>query len=146
MHVFHSRDRAMPTTEERVERRLTAILAADVVGYSRLMEIDEEGTLATLKGMNFNMGDVADALKLTPTDGPAAGAKQAQPSKGGKAGPAAPLVDPLQWWGSLTTQFQQIAADAFKDAARPTDGSHPKDAAKAPAQPRKTAARTKRAK
>jgi adenylate cyclase len=29
---------------ERVERRLAAILAADVVGYSRLMEADEEGT------------------------------------------------------------------------------------------------------
>jgi len=35
--------------EERTKRRLTAILAADVVGYSRLMEQDEAGTLATLK-------------------------------------------------------------------------------------------------
>ncbi len=31
-----------------MERRLAAILAADVVGYSRLMEADEEATLATL--------------------------------------------------------------------------------------------------
>ena len=36
--------------EDRVERRLAAILAADVAGYSRLMGIDEEGTLAALKG------------------------------------------------------------------------------------------------
>ncbi len=35
--------------EERTQRRLAAILAADVVGYSRLMEADEAGTLATLK-------------------------------------------------------------------------------------------------
>jgi adenylate cyclase len=35
--------------EARVERRLAAILAADVVGYSRLMGADEEGTLASLK-------------------------------------------------------------------------------------------------
>src|SRR5580765_2554448 len=35
--------------EERVERRLAAILAADVVGYSRLMGANEEGTLAELK-------------------------------------------------------------------------------------------------
>jgi adenylate cyclase len=35
--------------EARVERRLAAILAADVVGYSRLMSLDEEGTLAALK-------------------------------------------------------------------------------------------------
>ena len=35
--------------EERTQRRLAAILAADVVGYSRLMEADEAGTLAALK-------------------------------------------------------------------------------------------------
>src|SRR5277367_48064 len=34
--------------DQRVERRLAAILAADVVGYSRLMGADEEGTLARL--------------------------------------------------------------------------------------------------
>jgi adenylate cyclase len=34
---------------ERVERKLAAILAADVAGYSRLMGADEEGTLARLK-------------------------------------------------------------------------------------------------
>jgi len=33
---------------ERVERRLAAILAADVAGYSRLMRLDEEGTLERL--------------------------------------------------------------------------------------------------
>src|SRR5512143_4011906 len=36
-------------TEERAQRRLAAILAADVVGYTRLMERDEAGTLAALK-------------------------------------------------------------------------------------------------
>jgi adenylate cyclase len=35
--------------ETRVERRLAAILTADVIGYSRLMGVDEEGTLAALK-------------------------------------------------------------------------------------------------
>jgi adenylate cyclase len=35
--------------DERVERRLVAVLAADVAGYSRLMGADEEGTLAQLK-------------------------------------------------------------------------------------------------
>ncbi len=34
--------------EARVERRLSAIFAGDVAGYSRLMEVDEEGTLARL--------------------------------------------------------------------------------------------------
>jgi TolB-like protein/Tfp pilus assembly protein PilF len=35
--------------QDRIERRLAAILAADVAGYSRLMGADEEGTLAQLK-------------------------------------------------------------------------------------------------
>ena len=35
--------------EERVNRKLAAILAADVVGYSRLMGADEAGTLSALK-------------------------------------------------------------------------------------------------
>src|SRR6188474_968776 len=35
--------------EERINRKLAAILAADVVGYSRLMGADEAGTLAALK-------------------------------------------------------------------------------------------------
>src|SRR5690242_5579312 len=34
---------------ERVQRRLAAVLAADVVGFSRLMHEDEAGTLAALK-------------------------------------------------------------------------------------------------
>ena len=36
---------------ERIERRLTAILAADVAGYSRLVEADEEGTLSQWKAL-----------------------------------------------------------------------------------------------
>jgi len=34
---------------ERVDRRLAAIFAADMVGYSRLMEADEEGVIARQK-------------------------------------------------------------------------------------------------
>ena len=42
---------------ERVERRLAAILAADVVGYSRLMGQDEAGTLARLKALRRELID-----------------------------------------------------------------------------------------
>ena len=35
--------------QERAQHRLAAILAADVVGYSRLMHLDEAGTLVALK-------------------------------------------------------------------------------------------------
>jgi adenylate cyclase len=42
---------------ERVERRLAAILAVDVAGYSRLMGEDEEGTLAALRAVRRELGD-----------------------------------------------------------------------------------------
>jgi adenylate cyclase len=54
-----------------MERRLTAILAADVVGYSRLMSADEAGTLTALKGVRagFIDGKIAEhrgrVVKLT---------------------------------------------------------------------------------
>jgi len=43
--------------EERVRRRLAAILATDVAGYSRLMGADEEGTLARLKALRSELLD-----------------------------------------------------------------------------------------
>ena len=43
--------------QARVERRLAAILAADVAGYSRLMEADEEGTLTALRAIRRELGD-----------------------------------------------------------------------------------------
>ncbi|MEO5672848.1 MAG: PhaM family polyhydroxyalkanoate granule multifunctional regulatory protein [Ramlibacter sp.] len=101
-------------------------------------------TLATLKGMNFNMGDVANALKLKAADtvfsgvqkvsekaadaastissaASGASARSKSTRKSAKAAPAAGgVVDPLQWWGALTQQFQQIASTAMKDAATQT--------------------------
>jgi adenylate cyclase len=47
--------------EERVNRKLAAILAADVVGYSRLMGADEEGTLVALKQHRQSVFDPAVA-------------------------------------------------------------------------------------
>jgi TolB-like protein len=44
---------------ERVERRLAAILAADIAGYSRLMGRDEERTLANLKSLRKTLIDPA---------------------------------------------------------------------------------------
>lgn len=93
-------------------------------------------TLSTLQGMNVTMGDLANALKLKPGAFamPQAAAPAATPAPEPAAAPEAPAkparrkasakaeapkaVDPLQWWGSLTQQFQQIAASAMADAAR----------------------------
>src|SRR5436305_2139514 len=43
--------------EQRVERRLTTILAADIAGFSRLVGLDEEGTLARLKALRHDVID-----------------------------------------------------------------------------------------
>jgi hypothetical protein len=105
-------------------------------------------TLATLKGMNFNIGDMANALKLKAADSMFSGVQRtadkatpakaepeaaaevkeavkkpaaAKSAKTAKPATAVPgLVDPLQLWGSLTQQFQQIAAGAMKDATAKT--------------------------
>jgi hypothetical protein len=89
-------------------------------------------TLATLQGMNFNMGDVANALKLKTAETVASGAqkvtaaaskatgKAGSKAAGAKAGNGSATVDPLQWWGALTQQFQEIAAGAMKDVAQKT--------------------------
>ena len=44
-------------SERRVERRLAAIVAVDVAGYSRLMGENEEGTLAALRAHRQELGD-----------------------------------------------------------------------------------------
>src|ERR1700736_3222804 len=46
---------------ERLQRRLAAVLAADVAGYSRLMGLDEERTLAQLKTLRQTLVDPAIA-------------------------------------------------------------------------------------
>lgn len=48
-------------SDERVERRLAAVLAADIAGYSSLMGADEEGTLARLKAVRKALVDPAIA-------------------------------------------------------------------------------------
>jgi hypothetical protein len=95
-------------------------------------------TLATLKGMNFDMADMAEALK--PKSAQGARAKSApQPDANG-------LVDPLQWWGALTQQFQEIAANTMKSATpqaaqpatAPAGGAAKKAARKTPARKKRS--------
>jgi hypothetical protein len=106
-------------------------------------------TLATLKGMNFNMGDVANAFKLKAADTVASavtsakdrvtetvtGKKPAARKKSKTASTAAPgIIDPMQLWGSLTQQFSQIASNAMKDVAKQTAMDTTKNVAKAMTQ------------
>lgn len=91
-------------------------------------------TLSTLQGMNVNMAEMAKAFTAKMPDfqpDPQPEAKAAEPHQEAAKGPA---VDPMQWWGSLTQQFQNIAAAAVKDVAA--------KAMKEGAQPSKKTAKT----
>jgi hypothetical protein len=85
-------------------------------------------TLATLKGMNMNIADIADAMTLKPAGAAAAAGaapdRSAAKPKAAQArgeGENTKVVDPLQWWGALTQQFQQIAATAMQEVAASAD-------------------------
>ena len=85
-------------------------------------------TLSTLKTMNVQMEDLRDSLKIRPP-GAQAPAVTADARPAAKAGsqPAAPppqagAVDPMQWWGALTQQFNQLAASALQNSA-PADAA-----------------------
>ena len=57
---------------ERVDRRLAAVLAADIAGYSRLMGRDEERTLAELKMLRKTLVDpsiASDRGRIVKTTG-----------------------------------------------------------------------------
>ena len=95
-------------------------------------------TLSTLQTMNVQVADLRESLRIklpaedspaaapaaaAPTPAPAAKAAAKKPRAAAKpaaaeAKPAtAGVVDPTQWWGALTKQFTQLAANAMKDAA-----------------------------
>ena len=78
-------------------------------------------TLVALKGMNVNMNEMAQAFTArmpgaAPAPEPAA-KPQAAPDSSAKAAEGGAAVDPMQWWGALTQQFQSIAQAAIKDAS-----------------------------
>jgi hypothetical protein len=78
-------------------------------------------TLSTLRGMNVRMEDIASAFSKQEPANPAAAEPETPAAEAAAqaAGSAAPgVVDPMQWWGSLTEQFQQIANSALQDAAQ----------------------------
>ncbi|MEI7784637.1 MAG: PhaM family polyhydroxyalkanoate granule multifunctional regulatory protein [Betaproteobacteria bacterium] len=93
-------------------------------------------TVSALKGMNVSMQDMAQAFNAKvpapPAAPPAAPASaqsgQEEPppatktraksakARAKEAAAAAGVVDPMQWWGALTQQFQHIASTALADA------------------------------
>lgn len=113
-----------------LEQNTTALKAT-----IQAMEV-QKMTLTTLQSMNVNMADLAKAFTVkAPAPEPQAAAPQRaaphpepvqpepDPGKEGTEEPstgaatAKPAVDPMQWWGALTQQFQNIAAAAVKDVA-----------------------------
>jgi len=97
-------------------------------------------TLSTLRGMNVRMEDIASAFTKQAASAAPVAAPPAEPEPEVAAEEEAPapakktrsktasasaasggdggVIDPMQWWGSLTEQFQQIATSALHDAAQ----------------------------
>jgi len=72
-------------------------------------------TLATLKSMNFPMPSAFGGSAASPDAAPEAKASSTENHKASESKAANPAVDPMQLWGALTQQFQNIAATALKD-------------------------------
>ena len=87
-------------------------------------------TLATLKTMNVPVDAMRESMKMATREAPAAPAPAPAPAPSpapaasakdaaGSTAPAAPGVDPMQWWNALTQQFGELAANAIKDLPTP---------------------------
>lgn len=96
-------------------------------------------TLGALQGMNVGFADMVQNFqpaKSAPASAPATPAKEPEPAQAAKAAsgadkqddgpkaetqaaPAASMLDPMQWWGALTQQFQHIATQALQEMAAP---------------------------
>ncbi len=81
-------------------------------------------TLATLETMNLPMSELRESMKIDPTKyapkaaapAPAAAPKEEPAPQSEAPAAAAPgAIDPMQWWGALTRQFTELAANAIKD-------------------------------
>lgn len=142
------RIRELKTVQFWLEQNLQGIKAS-----IQALEV-QKMTLQTLQSMNLGMSEIAKAFTLssekpadTPNPGDARSAvvpKQTpQRDTDGnpdEANPAAAMADPLQWWGALTQQFQQIATQALQEAAaQTTPPGEAGKSAKAPAAAEKTA-------
>jgi hypothetical protein len=141
-----------------LEQNTTALKAT-----IQAMEV-QKMTLSTLQSMNVNMADLAKAFTANPpvaepaqTAPPAPEAPVQEPAPEVAPNKAAaksfetsseksstkPAVDPMQWWGALTQQFQDIAAAAVKDVAAEAmkAGMTPKGASTSAASKKSAAAK-----
>lgn len=83
-------------------------------------------TMETLKGMNFTMGMPGAAAAPKPAQpapaaappAPEAAAEPAPKRKTKAQADTSKVIDPMQLWGALTQQFQQIASTALQDVAK----------------------------
>jgi hypothetical protein len=102
--------------------------AAGAAASSVAQSFGAEGLLNAAKGAMVGgarkpADDAVGRATVAPAEAepPAAAAKAAKPAAKAAKAPepaaVASVVDPMQWWGALTKQFTQIAADAMKDTA-----------------------------
>ena len=84
--------------------------AKGIAATIQAMEV-QRMTLSTLQNMNVNFQDMAESLKVKP----AAQEPHEEEKSQAKTATNDNKVDPTQWWGALTEQFQHIAKHAMQD-------------------------------
>lgn len=95
-------------------------------------------TLDTLKSMNVPVDALRESLKARTPPPPSEPSPEPVAQEG--EGAAAAAVDPMRWWGSLTKQFTDLAANTMQDALKTDDAlAGAKKRAKAAEAPRAAA-------
>ena len=87
--------------------------AKGIAATIQAMEV-QRMTLSTLQNMNVSFKDMAESLKVKPANQES----QAEEKPQAKTATQDNKIDPSQWWGALTEQFQHIASHAMKDMAQ----------------------------
>jgi hypothetical protein len=77
-------------------------------------------TLSTLKTMNLPLAELRESMTLAVPSPKTAAAPASAKSKTQSEQAAPAVVDPLQWWGALTQQFSELAAQAMKESTADT--------------------------
>ena len=104
----------LPKSEERA-----APAAPPAEETAKRWPYKDKGAASAAKTPAEAAAPTPEAEPAEPAQPPAAAAPRARAGRKDAAASSGGVADSMQWWGALTQQFQQIAANAMRDAAPP---------------------------
>ncbi len=103
----------LPKSEERA-----APAAPPAEETAKRWPYKDKGAASAAKTPAEAAAPTPEAEPAEPAQPPAAAAPRARAGRKDAAASSGGVADPMQWWGALTQQFQQIAAETLREAAR----------------------------